>query len=165
MRRKSHVFWPVSLCLVLADCASKRLAVEHLGVPSASREVVGSVLRFTLAYNRGTAFGLMPGPASRAALIVLTAATLVVLVRLYQRVPASDGGQALALALIVGGAVGNLTDRVRSASGVVDFIDAGAGPIRFYIFNVADIGVTLGAALLAVLLWRRGGHRRRHTTA
>ena len=61
----------------------------------------------------------------------------------------------MSLVLIVGGALGNLADRVRSADGVVDFIDAGAGSMRFWIFNVADMGVTVGAVLLALLYLRR----------
>ena len=55
---------------------------------------------------------------------------------------------------MAGGALGNLLDRIRSPRGVVDFIDLGIGDARFYTFNVADVGVTLGAILLAVVLWR-----------
>lgn len=154
MPRKSRVFWPVALCLLLADCASKRLVVEHLD-PSMSHDVFGSTLRFTLAYNKGTAFGFLPGSVARLAVIALTTAALAVLMRLYRRAAAGDRATALALGLIVGGALGNLADRVRSAAGVVDFIDAGAGPLRFWIFNVADVGVSVGAVLLALLYWRR----------
>jgi signal peptidase II len=154
MPRKSRVFWPVALCLLLADCASKRLVVEHLG-PSMPHDVLGSTLRFTLAYNQGTVFGFLPGPASRVAVIALTTAALVVLLRMYRHAPAGDRASALALGLIVGGALGNLADRVRSAAGVVDFIDAGAGASRFWIFNVADVGVTVGAVLLALVYLRR----------
>jgi signal peptidase II len=60
-----------------------------------------------------------------------------------------------ALALLVGGAVGNLVDRVYSPRGVVDFIDLGIGDARFWTFNVADMGISAGAVLLAITLWRR----------
>ena len=60
-----------------------------------------------------------------------------------------------ALGLITGGAVGNLADRLRSPRGVVDFIDMGLGDYRFWTFNVADVGVTVGAALLLYILLRR----------
>ena len=62
---------------------------------------------------------------------------------------------AAATALVAGGAVGNLIDRVRWSRGVVDFIDVGVGSSRFWIFNVADAGVTVGAVLLALLILRR----------
>ena len=50
--------------------------------------------------------------------------------------------------------MGNLLDRVRSPLGVVDFIDVGIGDTRFWTFNLADLGVTVGALLLAAVLWR-----------
>jgi len=155
MPNKARVFWPAALCLLLADCASKRIVAERL-TPSVPHDVLGSALRFTLAYNRGTAFGLAPGPTARAAVVLLTCGALAVLFGIYRRAAASDRLLALALGLTVGGALGNLTDRVRSANGVVDFIDAGAGPVRFWIFNVADVGVTTGALLLAFAFWKRG---------
>ena len=61
-----------------------------------------------------------------------------------------------ALALLSAGALGNLIDRLRHAKGVVDFIDVGTAEWRFWTFNVADMGVSIGAVLLAYLLWREG---------
>jgi signal peptidase II len=61
----------------------------------------------------------------------------------------------MALALIFGGAIGNLIDRVRSPQGVVDFIDVGVGAYRWWTFNIADVGITLGALLLGWALWSR----------
>ena len=156
MPRKSRIFWPVAFCLLFADCATKRIAVERLGAtPEVPHDVIGSALRFTLAYNQGTAFGFLPGPVARAGVILFTGVAIAVLLRLYRRASAGDGALALALALTTGGALGNLADRLMSPRGVVDFIDAGAGPVRFWIFNVADVGVTCGAALLVYLFWRR----------
>ena len=59
----------------------------------------------------------------------------------------------MALALVCGGAVGNLIDRIRSNAGVVDFIDIGFGDSRWPTFNIADMAVSLGAFLLAWVLW------------
>jgi len=56
--------------------------------------------------------------------------------------------------MILGGAFGNLIDRLRSGQGVVDFIDVGIGEHRWPTFNIADIGVSCGAVLLAWILWR-----------
>lgn len=63
---------------------------------------------------------------------------------------------ALAVGLVVGGALGNLVNRLWSARGVVDWIDVGMSEHRWPAFNVADIGVSVGAALLALVLWREG---------
>ena len=73
----------------------------------------------------------------------------------YRRAAPHDRTLALALALIVAGASGNLLDRLRSERGVVDFIDIGFGDMRFWTFNLADVAVFCGAVLLANLLIRR----------
>ncbi len=64
------------------------------------------------------------------------------------------GRRPIGLALLIGGATGNLLDRMTSSRGVVDFIDVGLGGWRFYTFDVADAGITVGAALLAWAFWR-----------
>src|SRR5438046_2230507 len=61
-----------------------------------------------------------------------------------------------ALALVCAGAVGNVVDRLRSAQGVVDFVDVGVGSTRWPTFNVADSAITVGAIALAVTLWLEG---------
>ena len=65
----------------------------------------------------------------------------------------------LALGLVAGGAAGNLIDRIRSARGVVDFLDVGVGALRWPTFNVADIAVSCGAVALALSLWREDARR------
>ncbi|NCW45716.1 MAG: hypothetical protein EBV77_09695, partial [Gemmatimonadaceae bacterium] len=61
---------------------------------------------------------------------------------------------AFGVPVIVGGAIGNLLDRIRLREGVVDFIDIGIGTTRFWTFNVADTAVTIGAVCLVLALWR-----------
>jgi len=78
---------------------------------------------------------------------------LVILGRLYKATRQGDLLRTFALGLVCGGAVGNLIDRVRSATGVVDFIDVGVGDLRWPTFNVADMAVSVGAFLLAWVLW------------
>ncbi len=153
---KSKAFWPLLSTLVLADCGTKRLAVEHLSPPYIPHEVAGDWLRLTLAYNRGAAMGLSLGAYSRLGLALVAALSLVVLSKLYRRSPAGDWVRATALALVAGGALGNLLDRLRSPRGVVDFIDLGIGDLRFWTFNLADLAITCGAILLAVQLAREG---------
>lgn len=147
-----RLVFPLALALLAADCTTKQLAVETLSPEHVPHPVVGDVVRFTLAYNRGAAMSLPLGP--RPVLIALMCAVLVVLGWMLWRVPREDTVQRLALGLILGGALGNLGSRLFDSRGVVDFIDIGLGARRFYTFNVADIGVMVGATLLAWTLYR-----------
>jgi signal peptidase II len=117
-------------------------------------EVFGDVVRLTLVYNPGAAFGLNLGPQSRWIFTVLTVVALVILWRLYRATPRGDMVRVLALSLVCAGAVGNLLDRLRSDLGVVDFLDVGVGATRWPTFNVADMAVSVGAVLLAWVLWQ-----------
>ena len=81
--------------------------------------------------------------------------TLVVLAFMYKQSSPNARLQIASLALICGGAVGNLIDRIRSPRGVVDFIDIGMGAHRFWTFNVADMAVTIGTAILTWILCMR----------
>lgn len=150
------MFWPLALLLLLADCSTKRWASDNLQehVPET---VFGDVVQFTLAHNRGAAMGLSLGEYSRVGFTLLTGVALVALFRLYRAADGGDVRLAAATALVTGGAMGNLLDRLRWERGVVDFIDIGVGASRFWIFNVADVGVTLGATALALLLWQADG--------
>jgi signal peptidase II len=95
------------------------------------------------------------GRASRVVFTVLAVAMIGVIVGMYRKTADNETLQPVALALIAGGALGNLLDRLRSVRGVVDFIDVGIGDSRFWTFNVADSGVTCGAILLMLVLWSR----------
>lgn len=148
------MFWPLFLVILLADCATKRIAEERLPM-YVPHEIVGEAVRFTLSYNPGAATGISFGPYSREILSILALAIIFALILYLRRVGPHDRSLAAALALVIGGALGNLLDRLRSDLGVVDFIDLGVGGFRFYTFNLADLGVTSGAVLLAIILWRR----------
>lgn len=155
MKSKAAVFWPLVSLLVLADCTTKQVAAERLGPEHVPHEVLGDVVRFTLAYNQGASFSVSLGEHTRWILTALAFGVLSVLMVQYRRAASHDRMLALALALIVAGASGNLLDRIRSPRGVVDFIDIGVGDMRFYTFNLADVAVFCGAVLLANLLIRR----------
>ena len=160
MRFPRHVFWPLATTLVLCDCATKH-AIEQSTVPGQPRPVIGGLLRFTLEYNRGAAFSTHFGRHERLFLIAGGLAILGVLAYLYRDLMRTSASWSAAIgsALAIGGAVGNLLDRVRSANGVVDFIDVGIGTSRFYIFNVADMGLSVGAVLIAYAVWRSDRER------
>lgn len=151
--RKHLWFWPLALTVLLTDCTTKELVEDRL-IPHVPNTVVDDVVQFTLTYNQGAAFGLHLGEFSREALIFLAVLALGMLAAMFRAARPHDARMAAALALVVGGAVGNLLDRIRSTQGVVDFIDIGIGAQRFWTFNVADVGVTLGAIVLAIHLWR-----------
>ena len=164
IHRKARVFWPLFSLLLLTDCTTKRLAEEHLRPERVPHEVFGDIVRLTLAYNQDAAMGISAGAWSRPVFTILAIVILGVLWSMYRKATPGDRWLALGLALIAGGAIGNLIDRIRSERGVVDFIDIGVGSYRFWVFNVADMGVMTGAALLGFLLWQRdrsGGEMRR----
>ena len=153
--RSRSVWYGALAALILAvDIVTKRLAVANLlpGVPS--HEIFGGLARLTLGFNTGAAFGMTVGIASRAVFTLLALAILVVLWRLYRETPESNALRAFALTCVMAGATGNLIDRLRWSRGVVDFIDVGLGAHRFWIFNVADSAVSIGAVLLAWELLR-----------
>ena len=152
-RSKPGTFWGVAAIAVLWDAFTKILAVDRLAPAYLPRPVIGDGVRLTLVYNPGAAFGLHLGAQSRCIFFVLTLVALTVLWRLYLDTPLAHHLRTLALALVAGGAMGNLLDRLKSARGVVDFIDVGVGAWRWPTFNLADIAVTSGAILLGWVLW------------
>jgi signal peptidase II len=147
--------------VVIADFVTKRMAIANLDY-GISRNVLGNTARLTLVFNKGAAFGTTVGESSRWIFTVLALAILFVLIRMaHQAVPA-ERWKLLALGLVCGGALGNLVDRLRWTNGVVDFIDVGIGEHRFWVFNVADSAVSVGAVLLVLVLWaeeRRNARR------
>jgi signal peptidase II len=152
---KSRAFWPLAFLLLSADCGTKKLAVDRLAEEPAPLEVMGEALRFTLTYNPGAAFSLSIGEHSRLVFSVLAVAVIAVLLRMYRDLEPADYAMGASLGLVVGGAFGNLLDRLTSSQGVVDFIDVGVAGYRFWTFNLADVGVTTGAVLLFALMVRR----------
>jgi signal peptidase II len=153
---KTATFWPILAGVFVTDCATKQIAVDHLMPAYSPHDVIGSIIRFTLAFNPGAAFSMSLGGASRWGFTIAALVALAVLGVAFRQAKPDDIQRSVALALITGGALGNLADRLRSARGVVDFIDMGIGDVRFWTFNVADMGVTCGAALLVWVLWHRG---------
>lgn len=151
--RRALIYGGLVGVIVALDAYTKALAQRSLPLYEPV-PVLGDVLRLTYIYNPGAAFGMHLGQHSRFLFLSLTVVVLIVLFGWYRSTPASDRLRLIAIATVSGGAIGNLIDRVRSARGVVDFLDIGYGAVRWPVFNVADIAVTTGALLLAVSLWR-----------
>lgn len=152
LTRKARAFWPLFLVLLLADCTTKAAAVASLQNVGEQKEVVGDVVRFTLAYNDRGAMGISFGDHTMLVLGILGFGAALLLHSWYRSTPSGALMLPAALALIIAGALGNAWERVFSPHGVVDFIDIGIGASRFYTFNVADIGITLGTVLLALAI-------------
>ncbi|MFN8653714.1 MAG: signal peptidase II [Gemmatimonadales bacterium] len=151
---KALCFWPVVLTVFLSDCATKTLVERHLH-PDVPHQVLGDFFRLTLVYNQSAAMSVDLGPGSRL-LLSLTSMLALGLLWYWYRQPSTTSVQLiLGLALVSAGAAGNLWDRLRSDRGVVDFLDVGLTSWRFWIFNVADVSVFLGAALLLLASLRQ----------
>lgn len=160
---KAGLFWPLLATVLALDVTTKSLAVRYLAPQYIPHEVLGDAVQLTLAFNPGASFGIDVGEYSRLVFIVLALVALIVLAQLYRAATPDDRSRAVALALISAGAIGNMLDRIRSSRGVVDFIDLGIRDARFYTFNVADVAITIGAVLLAWILWQED--RKRSLTA
>ena len=156
---KATLFWPLLAAVLALDVTTKSLAVAYLPPQYVPHEVLGDVVQLTLAFNPGASFGIEVGEHSRAVFSVLAIVALVILGRLYRAADPRDRARGVALAFICAGALGNMLDRLRSARGVVDFIDLGVGTTRFYTFNVADVAITTGAIVLARILWQEDRQR------
>ena len=149
-----RLFWIVGGPVVAFDILTKLLAVRHL--PPRPVQVVGDWLTLQLVYNPGAAFGIHVGAYSRWVFLVLAIVALIVLGSMVRHTKPGDYVRLIALGLVCGGAVGNLIDRIRSSRGVVDFIDVGIGVHRWPTLNIADSAVTVGAFVLAFVLWMEG---------
>ena len=116
-------------------------------------EVLGDLLRFTLAWNRGAAFSMgWGGPIVLS--VVTAAASVFVAVMIWRlRAPRLAAVVTAGLGAVLGGALGNLIDRLIHGQ-VLDFIDIGISSRRWPTFNIADIAITIGGILL-VLTYRK----------
>jgi signal peptidase II len=142
------------LTVVVATDGLTKMVIQRTFALYDRVDVIGSYLRLTYIHNPGAAFGIELGPYSRPIFLVLSVVALGALAAMYWATPAADRIRVAAIALICGGAIGNLIDRVRSDQGVVDFLDIGIGDLRWPVFNIADIAVTTGAIFLALSLWQ-----------
>jgi signal peptidase II len=150
MSRKQR-FLLLSLAVLALDQWTKWLVELHLPFPS-SHEVVPGFLHLSHLRNTGVAFGMLDsfGPAfSRWGLSLLAAGALVLVGWLFRGSPPESTLLLSALALVLGGAAGNLLDRVFRGS-VTDFLGVYLGSYRWPDFNVADSAISVGLVLLLV---------------
>jgi signal peptidase II len=148
--------WTAGITLVwlALDLVTKSWALRTLG-DGETRSLLWGFMPLNLAFNRGAAFGITIGDDPRLIFIPITIVAVVFLLHLVRTALPDDRVRIVAASLVLAGALGNLYDRARWDRGVVDFL----GPVDlgftlFPIFNVADIGITCGAILLAISFWQ-----------
>jgi signal peptidase II len=139
--------------LLAVDQVTKWLVTENLGPDAASHRVklLGDFFAISYVENTGVAFGLLQGQVGLVS--ILAVAVVFFLLRMYRDACGASWTMAIGCGLVVGGAIGNLVDRVRLGY-VVDFVEVSAWPK----FNVADSAITIGALLLAWGYLRDEGH-------
>ena len=134
--------------MFLADRIAKNAIASNLA-PGETREVIGNFIRITHGQNTGAAFGLLP---ERTTLLSVLSVLAVAVILLYYRQLRTDSPLvATTLGMQLGGAFGNLVDRIGQGY-VVDFVDVGIGEYRYWTFNVADASIVVGIISVIVLL-------------
>jgi signal peptidase II len=149
---RGALFLGLAALVIVVDQVTKRMAEEKLeqnGVRSVPVPFAGDLLRFTYVENRGAAFGLLQDQTLFFVFVGLI--VIAVIAASYRYLPRSNFLLHLALGLQLGGAIGNLIDRVRQGY-VVDFVDLGYRANWWPVFNVADSAIVVGVALLALNL-------------
>jgi len=141
------------LCVLIADQGHKAWMLYVFDIAASAPITVTPFLDVTISWNYGVSYSLFAthGVVTRLALICVQG--VIVLGLLYWLWRASTPLSALGLGLIIGGAVGNMTDRLFRGA-VADFFyfhtSLPVGPLANYVFNIADVGITLGATVLLV---------------
>ena len=166
MKKKIQLFLPLSLTglIILVDQITKLIVVKTMPIiPGAqiseSINVIGDFLKLTHIRNTAIAFGLgdsLPPAVKTVLFIAVPAVLLILLVLFYFKSKEVSPGQKWILAAILGGGIGNMTDRFLRPAGVVDFIDVKVyglfGLPRWPTFNVADSSIVISAIILMIAL-------------
>ncbi|MEO6688554.1 MAG: signal peptidase II [Dokdonella sp.] len=138
----------LSLLVIVLDQATKQIALTHLQ-PLTPQAVIPGFLNWTLAFNSGAAFSFLAGADGwqRWLFTALAVGVSLMLAFYLSRTPRRDWRNAAPFSLIIGGALGNLIDRLRSGH-VTDFIQVYHQDWAFPAFNIADSAISIGAVLL-----------------
>ncbi len=147
--RRTLCWLLISLVVIVLDQWTKALAVENLSLYQP--EPIFEHFNLMLAHNTGAAFSFLAGAGGwqRWFFAGIAVTITVVMVLWISRLRRDERSLAIGLALVIGGALGNLWDRV-TLGHVVDFLDFWWGTYHFPAFNIADSAITVGATLLIV---------------
>lgn len=148
-RRQRARYLLISLAILVVDQISKWMIEAHL-VEHKTLNLIPGLLNFVHVRNTGVAFGLFPAHGDVRGTLVLAGLGLFALTFVlyyFWTTPLRERPLLLALSLIIGGAIGNLIDRVASG-GVTDFIDFHFQGYHWHTFNIADSAITIGIGLM-----------------
>ena len=142
--------------IIVLDQLTKLLILQYLPLHS-SLEIIPGFFNLVHVRNPGGAFSIFAGADSalrQGLFLVMTVFIVIVLLFAYRKLRPEDRWTRTSYALIVGGALGNLVDRLRFGGEVIDFLDCYVGAYHWPAFNVADSAITVGALMLVVSLLR-----------
>jgi signal peptidase II len=155
MPRRYRIVLLLALIVLVLDQLTKLWAAAVLPL-WASKTVIPGFFNLVHVLNKGAAFGFLNDLDAMWRpyfFLAATALAIVLILHLLRTVPREDTVLFTALGLILGGAVGNLTDRIRLGE-VVDFLDFYIGKYHWPAFNVADVAISIGSVLLLVSVYR-----------
>lgn len=157
--------WIVMVVIIALDQITKALTRAHLALGE-SVDIWGSFLRFTHLQNTGAAFSLSLPNASYNRIFFIVTTLLAIVLIIYLLFKATHKLQVWAFGLVLGGALGNLIDRI-ILGGVTDFVDFDIpdmfGMQRFPVFNVADSAIFIGMVLLIIDILFISGRQKART--
>jgi signal peptidase II len=148
--KKTIILAIVAGSVLVLDLFTKTLIMEHLPL-GAGFPVIPGLFDLTHVRNPGGAFGFLAtmGPQARGVIFILvTLLAVAVILWFYVQTPVHQRWLAFGFALIFGGAIGNLADRLRFGA-VIDFVDVYIGELHWPAFNIADSAITVGVAIFA----------------
>lgn len=149
---KTAIYYAIAVVVLVLDQASKMFFEKWLVHELHSVPVIEPVLSWTLAYNRGAAFSFLAnqGGWQKWFFAVLGLVVSLFIIQYLRKIPANAKVLSIGLAMVLGGAVGNVIDRILYGH-VIDFIHVHYADVWHYpIFNVADIGICVGMALVVI---------------
>jgi signal peptidase II len=160
--------WPLALvagAVLILDQATK-CAVESFSEPGSMHQLIPGLLNFVHTTNPGVAFGILAESQAGWRTPLLISVSVAVIVFIVWLIGTDRTGGALGqygVSFVLGGAVGNLYDRVAHQS-VTDFVDFHIASHHWYTFNIADSAIVVGAGLIVLELLRdrRDPHQERH---
>ncbi len=148
MKKRTYIYFGVALLVFVLDQATKYITADNLSL----HQVIKVIPSFNIVYyrNTGSAFGLFKSLGNPFFILISSAAIVAVCVMIVK-----DGDNRLGLSLILGGAAGNLADRLLHGY-VIDFLEVYAGNFYWPAFNVADSALSIGILLLMIkTVWPR----------
>ncbi|HUK61054.1 MAG TPA: signal peptidase II [Stellaceae bacterium] len=139
----------VAVLAALVDQAAKLGVLRLFTADGPHIMPVLPVLNFALTLNRGMSFGLFNTGSAMNALVFTLIAAVIVAALLVWLARAQDALLRIAIGLVVGGAIGNVIDRLARGA-VIDFLDFHVGPYHWFVFNLADAAISVGVGLMII---------------